>query len=99
MTIPGEIEDLKNLINYVKKEMKPEKIILLGYSLGGLEAAVCAKETDVDGLILWSPCSNAYNCIRYILGDDLFFKGIDGNDISFNGNIIKKEFFEIQKDF
>lgn len=94
MTVYGEIEDLNQVIKHVREEMKPEKIILLGYSLGGLEAAVCANEADVDGLILWSPCSNAYNCIRYILGDRLFFQGMEGSDICFDGNNIGKEFFD-----
>lgn len=98
MTIHGEVEDYKNVIRWVKTELKPQKLMLWGYSMGGLETAICAKEADFEGLLFWSPVSKPYECFKYLLGDELFNQGLNGKDVIFTGDRVSKNFFTDLKD-
>ena len=93
MTISGEVSDYKRVIHWVKDTLKPQKLMLWGYSMGGVETAICSKELDFDGLLFWSPVSKPYECFKYLLGDELFAKGVSGEDIVFTGDRVGKEFF------
>ena len=93
MTIPGEIEDFKKVLHWVKDEIQPEKLMVLAYSMGGLEAAVCCREIPLEGILFWSPCSDAPGCFRHLLGNERFAKGMNGQNVDFMGDRIGKEFF------
>ena len=93
MTISGEIEDFKKVLHWTKDELKPEKLMVLGYSMGGLETAVCCREVPLDGILFWSPVSRASENFRHLLGDERFEAGLAGADVDFMGDRVGKEFF------
>lgn len=93
MTISGEVTDYKHVIHWVVDNLNPQKLMLWGYSMGGLETAICSKEVDVAGLLFWSPVSQPYACFKHLLGDELFAKGLSGEDIIFTGDRVGREFF------
>ena len=93
MTIQGEIEDYKKVLHWVKDELQPEKMMVLAYSMGGLETAICCREVPLEGILFWSPCSSGYDCFRHLLGEERFEKGMAGFDVDFMGDRVGKEFF------
>lgn len=93
MTIRNNVEVLKYVLNYLNNTLKPERIMILGYSMGGLEASLCADEIDIEGLTLIAPCSNTYENIKFILGNEKFQQGLQGQDVDNNGDRIGKEYF------
>lgn len=93
MTIPGEAEDLKAVLRWAAEEIKPEKVMLLGYSMGGLVSALCCHEIPLEGILLWSPCGDSYQCFKHLLGEERFEAGLRGEDIDFAGDRVGKEFF------
>ncbi|WP_294663239.1 alpha/beta fold hydrolase [uncultured Fusobacterium sp.] len=97
-TFKGELEDTMIVVNYVKENICPEKFIILGYSMGGLITSLVSELTATDGIILWSPVSDPYSNFYYLLGENLFMKGINGEDVDFNGDRVGKEFFIGMKD-
>ncbi len=48
MTISGETEDFKKILHWVKDVLTPEKTMILGYSMGALETALCCREILLD---------------------------------------------------
>lgn len=98
MTISGETEDFKKILHWVKDVLSPTKTMILGYSMGALETALCCREIPLDGILFWSPVGNAYDCFMHLLGNERFIHGMAGNDIDFMGDRIGKEFFKDIKD-
>ena len=68
--------------------------MILGYSMGGIVTSVLCNEVPLDGILLWSPCSEPYTNFRHLLGADLFDRGIKGEDVDFMGDLVCHEFFE-----
>ncbi|MBR2502577.1 MAG: alpha/beta hydrolase [Oscillospiraceae bacterium] len=93
MTISGECEDFNQVLCWVKEELAPKKMMILGYSMGGLEAALCSRTVELNGILFWSPVGNAEKCFRHIVGDELYDFGLKGNDVDLAGDRIGKEFF------
>ena len=93
MTIPGEMEDFKKVLHWAADELHPEKTTVIGYSMGGLETALCCNEIPLDGILFWSPVSQAHDCFLYLLGEERFAKGMAGEDVDFLGDRVGKEFF------
>ncbi len=93
MTISGEVNDYKKVIHWAVDELQPEKLMLFGYSMGGLETAICSREVPLDGILFWSPCSKPYECFKHLLGDEAFIYGMKGNNLTYMGDRIGKEFF------
>ena len=93
-TIYGEIEDTKVVLHWIEENIKPEKFMILGYSMGGIVTSVLCNEVPLDGILLWSPCSEPYTNFRHLLGADLFDRGIKGEDVDFMGDLVCHEFFE-----
>lgn len=62
MTLSGELEDAKNILDYVKnlKFVDKEKIGVVGFSMGGAVASILAgiRGEDIRSLCLWSPAGN-----------------------------------------
>ncbi|QTQ10789.1 alpha/beta fold hydrolase [Treponema parvum] len=98
MTISGETEDFKKILHWVKNVLTPEKTMILGYSMGALETALCCREIPLDGILFWSPVSRAYECFMHLLGEERFAYGMAGNNVDFMGDRIGKEFFRDIKD-
>ena len=59
-TIYGEIEDTKVVLHWIEEQVKPDKFMILGYSMGGIVTSVLCNEVPLDGILLWSPCSEPY---------------------------------------
>ena len=100
MTISSEIEEALTAIEWVKNrpEFKRKKRALLGYSMGGCIAACCSNRArDIETTVLWSAISNPFWNFSYLIGED-FKKGLRGEEISFEGNVLGKEFFKELKD-
>ncbi len=57
-TIANLITDAKTQYQYLKKSLKPSKIIIHGYSLGSFIAAQLAKSADIDALVLQGTATN-----------------------------------------
>ena len=93
-TIYGEIEDTKVVLHWIKENIRPEKFMILGYSMGGIVTSVLCNEVPLDGILLWSPCSEQYENFRHLLGADLFDRGLKGEDVDFMGDLVCHEFFE-----
>lgn len=59
MTVESECQDLRTVIAAVKKldYVDPERLFLIGESMGGLVAALVAAEAfkDIRGMVLWYP--------------------------------------------
>ena len=79
-TIYGEIEDTKVVLHWIEEQVKPDKFMILGYSMGGIVTSVL--------------CSEPYANFRHLLGEELFEKGLQGNDVDFMGDLVSHEFFE-----
>lgn len=92
-TIYGEIEDTRVVLHWIADKLQPDKLMILGYSMGGIVTSVLCHEVPLEGILLWSPCSNPYSNFRHLLGEDLFIKGVAGNDVDFMGDLVPKEFF------
>ncbi|MDY0235114.1 MAG: alpha/beta fold hydrolase [Gudongella sp.] len=93
MTIPGEVKDSLHVVEYLRNNYKINKLIILGYSMGGCIASLTASKTNTDALILWSPVSSPYKNFKYLLGDKLFEEGELGNDVDFLGDMVSSNFF------
>ena len=80
-TIYGEIEDTKVVLHWIEEQLKPEKFMILGYSMGAIVTSVLCGEVPLEGILLWSPCSEPYSNFRHLLGQEIFEEGLRGNDV------------------
>lgn len=57
MTVSREVEDTEAAAEYLRNQpgIDPERVMLLGYSMGGLVAALAAGAARAHRLLLWSP--------------------------------------------
>ncbi|QAT62462.1 alpha/beta fold hydrolase [Acidilutibacter cellobiosedens] len=94
MTINGEVEDTLNVVEVLKKDFNMKKLFMMGYSMGGAIAALSAAEVNPDALILWSPVSNPFWNFYHLIGHEKFMKGINGNDVDVEGDMVSRKFFE-----
>lgn len=60
MTFLTELDDARAILNYAKSLKINDKLIILGFSMGGAVSAVVAKEfeDDLEKLVLLSPAGN-----------------------------------------
>lgn len=74
-----QIADAREAIAYLQ-EMNPEgKVVVLGWSQGGLVASHVASEAGVEGVVLWAPVARPEHTYSGILGADLV-NGAYGED-------------------
>ena len=92
-TIYGEIEDTKVVLHWIEGQLKPEKFMILGYSMGAIVTSVLCHEVPLEGILLWSPCSEPYGNFRHLLVQEIFEEGLRGNDVDFMGDLVPHEFF------
>ena len=67
--------------------------MILGYSMGAIVTSVLCHEVPLEGILLWSPCSEPYGNFRHLLGQEIFEEGLRGNDVDFMGDLVPHEFF------
>lgn len=68
-----QIEELQAVIRAVRRELKPEKIFLLGRSLGGAASMVTASlDKNIAGLILWATPNDLRKTFWNALGENLY---------------------------
>ncbi len=92
-TIPGELEDTLCVLRHIRGRLKPEKLVLLGYSMGGCVSALATEHAAVDGLLLWSPVGLPQEAFRHILGEERFAQGLAGQDVDLDGDRVSHKFF------
>lgn len=92
-TITGELTDTLVVLDYIRNNLKAERLILLGYSLGGFIVPLVYEKSNPDGLILWSPAADIIPIFETFLGKELYLSGKQGSDVDFAGDRIGKEFF------
>ena len=92
MTPSGEVEDTLEILRFARElpYVDPQRIALLGYSLGGWVASIAAAHSPewVKALVLWSPGGN----IAEVLGE--FFKERDKEIHDFEGLPIPRQAYE-----
>lgn len=92
MTPSGEVEDTLEILHFVRglPYVDPNRIALLGFSLGGWVASLAAARVPerVKALVLWSPGGN----IAEVLGT--FFEGTDKKIHDFEGLPISRQAYE-----
>ncbi|MGF3075647.1 alpha/beta hydrolase [Facklamia sp. P12934] len=94
MIIEDQIKDYLKVFEILEESYSWEKIILLGYSMGGTTATLLSNEIDPDGLVLWSPVSDPLWNFQHLLGSERFQAGMQGNYISIEGDEVSPKFFE-----
>lgn len=92
-TLGGELEDTLVVIKHIKEYLKPEKFVILGYSMGGLITSLASQKVETDGIVLWSPVADPFYNFYHLLGEERFLKGLSGENVDFNGDRVAKEFF------
>ncbi len=98
MTMSGELEDAKTILDYVKTLgfVDSIRIGVLGLSMGGAVASILAgdRKDDIRSLCLWAPAGNMNDVIlNYYIGEKLPQLLKDGyTDIE--GYILGKAFIE-----
>lgn len=96
MTVSGEIAEAGAILDRVKRDPRidPERVTLLGMSLGGLVASVLAGERvqDVHKLVLLAPAGEMYLLIKDMIDGVLAMPDLQVYD--FNGNLIGRPFAE-----
>ncbi|ASS75993.1 alpha/beta hydrolase [Tumebacillus algifaecis] len=96
MTVSGEIAEAGAILDAVKADPRidPERVILLGMSMGGLVASVLAGERphDVHKLVLLAPAGEMYALVREVVDGVLAIPDLQLYD--YNGNLIGRSFAE-----
>ena len=83
----------RQVLHWIEGQLKPEKFMILGYSMGAIVTSVLCHEVPLEGILLWSPCSEPYGNFRHLLGQEIFEEGLRGNDVDFMGDLVPHEFF------
>ncbi|GGO21954.1 alpha/beta hydrolase family protein [Deinococcus humi] len=57
MTVSREVEDVRAAADYIRAQpnIDPERVMLLGYSMGGMVATLAAEAVRAHRLLLWAP--------------------------------------------
>lgn len=57
MTVSREVQDVEAAADYIRQQpgIDPERVMLLGYSMGGMVATLAASAVRAHRLLLWAP--------------------------------------------
>lgn len=70
-----QVEELQTVIATVREKLKPQKLFLLGRSLGGAASMITASaDENIDGLILWATPNDLRKTFWNALGEELYNK-------------------------
>ncbi|MCL6548215.1 MAG: lysophospholipase [Alicyclobacillus sp.] len=73
MTVSGEVEEAKAILDHVRRwpGIDPDRVSLVGFSLGGLVASLTAgdRPDDVHKLVLIAPAANMPETVRQLAAD------------------------------
>lgn len=73
----------------------PERVILLGHSLGGAVAVLtAAKDKRVKSLVLWAAVANPLSDIVRIVGDSVYEQAVKSGQADYSGYRLTAGFFE-----
>ncbi|TCP52778.1 hypothetical protein EV586_10721 [Tumebacillus sp. BK434] len=96
MTVSGEIAEAGAILDMVKQDPRidPERVTLLGMSMGGLVASVLAGERaqDVHKLVLLCPAGEMYLLVKDLIDSVLAVPDLQVYD--YNGDLIGRAFAE-----
>jgi alpha/beta superfamily hydrolase len=94
MTLSGELEDAKAILDFVKKLewVDSRRIFVTGFSMGGAVASMLAGiyANDIRGLCLWAPAGN----MAEIALKDFKPSPFDNGRYEFDGQFVAKGFIE-----
>jgi pimeloyl-ACP methyl ester carboxylesterase len=96
MTVSKEIAEAGAILDSVQADPRvdPERVILLGMSMGGLVASVLAgdRPQDVHKLVLLCPAGNMYDFVKHQL--DVYLADPTLNVVDMGGNLVGRAFGE-----
>ena len=70
-----QVEELQAVIATVREKLKPQKLFLLGRSLGGAASMITASaDENIDGLILWATPNDLRKTFWNAFGEELYNK-------------------------
>jgi uncharacterized protein len=96
MTVLNEVAEAETIFNYVASHssVAKEKIVVLGFSMGGLVASLLAgKLTDlIEKLILIAPAGTMSDLIAELANDVPYIESLDAYDLG--GNLIGQAFVD-----
>lgn len=96
------IDQTRQVIDYVEKldVIEPEKIVLLGHSLGGAVATCTASiDTRIDKLILWAPVAYPFQDIVSIVGYSQYTEAKEKQVTDYQGYLLHDRFFDSMTPF
>ncbi len=91
------IQQTRSVLDYVFDidSIDPERVIVLGHSLGGAVALLtAAKDKRIRTLVLWAPVANPFNDIVKITGKKVYEDSVTNGYADYLGYCFKPEFFE-----
>lgn len=96
MTVLNELSEAKSILQYVRSHsaIDPEKIIVLGFSMGGLIASLLAGDMpdEIEKLILLAPAGNMAYEAEMMKQHSIFVESKNAYDIG--GNLIGIPFID-----
>ncbi|UYZ13059.1 lysophospholipase [Brevibacillus sp. WF146] len=73
----------------------PGKLILLGHSLGGaVSLLTAARDSRVDGLVLWAPVLRPFEDIVRIVGEESYREALQYGQTDHRGYVLRDTFFQ-----
>lgn len=82
-----QVRELECILEFVQARFKPQKICLLGRSLGGATAIIVAGNSTaktmpaITGMVLWSTPNDLPKTFKNVLGEDNFGRLSSGQDL------------------
>jgi pimeloyl-ACP methyl ester carboxylesterase len=96
MTFDTVLADARNIVKYAKSLNINEKLIILGFSMGGAAASMVAKEfeEDLEKLVLLAPAASMMTSVvgRYRNNPNVIW--YDENNIDMGGYLMSKAFID-----
>ncbi|MCM3575776.1 lysophospholipase [Mesobacillus subterraneus] len=94
MTVLSELAEAETILDYVRSHpnINSEKVIVLGFSMGGLVASLLAGDQPekIEKLILLAPAGNMAEKANVMEKNSTYIKDMNAYDIG--GNLIGKDF-------
>jgi uncharacterized protein len=96
MTVLGELDEARTIFEFVRSHpsVDQSKVIVLGFSMGGLVASLLAGErkNEIDKLVLLAPAGTMAKGVERWVHDVPFIESHQAYDLG--GNLVGKAFYE-----